>query len=178
MTTKTPLAYLITFTCYGTRLHGSVFGSVDEDHNAYGADYLRPDTARMLVAKKLMKHSPYRLDARRRTVVLGALRQHCEQRSWKLLAVHVRSTHIHFVVAADEKPEIILNQVKAYSSRALNRSGFDDRCGSRWTLHGSTRYIWKPEHVRAAMSYVARQQGPPMAVWEIEDPEPLFNGNG
>jgi hypothetical protein len=32
-----PLAYLITFRCYGTWLHGDARGSVDPTHNVYGA---------------------------------------------------------------------------------------------------------------------------------------------
>ena len=33
----TALAYLITFRCYGTWLHGDSRGSVDRFHNRYGA---------------------------------------------------------------------------------------------------------------------------------------------
>ena len=32
-----PLAYLITFRCYGTWLHGDVRGSMDSKHHVYGA---------------------------------------------------------------------------------------------------------------------------------------------
>jgi REP element-mobilizing transposase RayT len=161
-----PLAYLITFTCYGTRLHGDESGSVDEDHNQFGTPLVPANPRRVLAQEKQMKQVRYTLDQLRRTIVLGALRQHCTQRGWALLAAHVRSTHVHFVVGAEEKPERILNEVKAYTSRALNQTGFDHAFRKRWTVHGSTRYLWKPEQVGNAIHYVIREQGEPMAVWE------------
>lgn len=38
-----PLAYLLTFRCYGTWLHGDARGSVDREHNTYGTPCLDPD---------------------------------------------------------------------------------------------------------------------------------------
>ena len=161
-----PLAYLITFTCYGTRLHGDESGSVDEDHDQFGAPLVPANPRRVFAQQKQMKQPAYRLDHPRRATVLDALRQHCSQRRWRLLAAHVRSTHVHFVVVAMETPEKILNQVKAYASRALNQKGFDNAPRRRWTIHGSTRYLWKPEQVGSAIHYVVREQGEPMEVWE------------
>jgi hypothetical protein len=42
-----PSAYLLTWTCHGTWLHGDERGSVDEQHNRYG----RP----MLAANPMLK---------------------------------------------------------------------------------------------------------------------------
>jgi len=53
-------------------------------------------------------------------------------------------------------------QLKAYASRALNQSG---RRRKHWGHHGSTRYLWEPGHVDAAVGYVVDQQGPPMAMY-------------
>ena len=39
-----PLAYLLTFTCYGTRLHGDTRGTVDRNNNRYGMPFLSPET--------------------------------------------------------------------------------------------------------------------------------------
>jgi hypothetical protein len=41
-----PLAYLITWTCYGTWLHGDERGAADLDHNIPGTPYLPPDAER------------------------------------------------------------------------------------------------------------------------------------
>ncbi len=37
-----PLAYFITFSRYGSRLHGAENGSVDRNHNQYGNDLISP----------------------------------------------------------------------------------------------------------------------------------------
>jgi hypothetical protein len=38
--------------------------------------------------------------------------------------------------------------------------------------HGSTRYLWKEEHVSAAVQYVAFEQGEAMAVYQSDASEP------
>ena len=86
-----------------------------------------------------------------------------------LRAAHVRSQHIHLIVSAQVSPEEILRDVKSYTSRALNHAGLDATGQLRWTRHGSTRYLWKPDEVGAAINYVVREQGKPMAVWEQLD---------
>jgi hypothetical protein len=41
--TDIPLAYLITFRCYGTWLHGDERGSIDRFHNRYKSPYIAPN---------------------------------------------------------------------------------------------------------------------------------------
>ena len=98
-----------------------------------------------------MREPPYLLDAPRR---------------WGLQACHVRTNHVHVIVTAETAPEKVMSDFKAYASRRLReRLGESADC-KRWTHHGSTRYLWKPESVGAAIQYVVREQGEPMAVWE------------
>ena len=176
-----PLAYLITFSCYGTRLHGDENGSVDRSHNTPGAPLLPPSRAWVVTDERRMKQSCYVLNPKRRKIVLRALRQHCAHRGWRLLAAHVRSNHVHIVVAAEQAPERILSEVKAFASRTLNGSDFEEiGPRKRWARHGSTRYLWQPKHVAAAVEYVVHEQGEPMAVWH-EGPGsslPLPGGRG
>ncbi len=103
---------------------------------------------------------------------MKAFREVCALRGWTLLAAHVRTQHIHLVVAAEDGPEKILHDVKAYASRALNRCGLDDANRRRWTRHGSTRYLWKPKQIGAAIHYVVREQGDAMVVWEHPERSP------
>jgi hypothetical protein len=35
----------------------------------------------------------------------------------------------------------------------------------RWARHGSTRFLWNPANVDAAMRYVIEEQGEPMALF-------------
>jgi REP element-mobilizing transposase RayT len=79
-----------------------------------------------------------------------------------LLAAHVRPSHVHVVVEADRTPELVMNALKAYASRALNESGMDQQDRRRWARHGSTLYLWTPTEIATAVHYVLRKQGEPM----------------
>jgi REP element-mobilizing transposase RayT len=109
-----------------------------------------------------MAQAKYSLDEARRVIVLKSLIAECGYRRWHLWAAHVRSDHVHVVVAAPARPEKVLINFKAYASRALTRAGFDHAKRRRWSRHGSTRYLWEAEHVERAIEYVLYQQGKPM----------------
>jgi len=102
---------------------------------------------------------------------MEAIRDVCAQRGWNLLAVHVRSNHVHTVVEAEVPPERIMNDFKAYASRRLNRMKLDEPGRKRWARHGSTRWLWKPRHISAAMQYVVAEQDDPMSVFDAEGSE-------
>src|SRR5262245_8910091 len=95
-----PLAYFITFTTYGTWLHGRDPGSVDRGHNAPGTPFLPPDADLERARLHAMRQEPYLLDEARRVVVLRTIREVATHRGWKLWAAHVRSNHAHIVVTA------------------------------------------------------------------------------
>ena len=163
------MTYLITFACYGCRLHGSESGSVDRDHNAPGTPILEVDSARIVSEGERMDQAPYHLDQIRRDAVLEAIQEVCVHRGWSLLAAHVRSNHVHTVVEAETPPERVMADFKAYASRRLNRMRLDEPNRKRWAYHGSTRWLWKPQHVSAAMQYVVAEQGEAMSVFEFHE---------
>ena len=113
-----------------------------------------------------MDQVPYSLDAPRRAAVLTAIQGVCSYRNWSLLAAHVRSTHVHVVVRAEDKPEKVMNDFKSYASRELNNTGLDQKDRRRWARHGSTRWLHANKEVDAAIHYVLHEQGEPMAVFE------------
>ena len=163
------MTYLITFACYGCRLHGSEAGSVDRDYNAPGTPTLEIDPARAVAESDRMDQAPYLLDQIRRNAVLEAIQEVCVHRGWILLAAHVRSTHVHTVVEAETPPERVMADFKAYASRRLNRMKLDEPNRKRWAYDGSTRWLWKPQHVSAAMQYVVAEQGEAMSVFESHE---------
>jgi REP element-mobilizing transposase RayT len=148
-------------------LHGSEAGSVDRNHNVPGSPLIEVDPKRVLADQRQMGQPPYLLDEHRRAVVLASLMERCTENHWHLLAAHVRTNHVHVVIEADIKPERIMNDLKSYASRCLNAS---ETPRKRWTRHGSTRWLWNPENVTAAIGYVLESQGEPMAVYEAEEP--------
>jgi len=87
-----------------------------------------------------------------------------------LLAVHVRSNHVHIVLDVPVAPEKAMNELKAYASRSLNRAGLDEPDRRRWSRHGSTRYPWTREQREAAINYVITGQGQKMAAFACERP--------
>jgi REP element-mobilizing transposase RayT len=103
-------------------------------------------------------------------VVLDSIRQSCQFRGWWLSAAHVRSTHVHAVVATEEKPERVMGEFKAYASRALVRVGLETSARPKWATHGSTRWLWIEEDVRAAIDYVLNGQGENMEVYQGPEP--------
>src|SRR6266446_2234497 len=64
-----PLAYLITFRCYGTWLHGDERGSMDRKRNKYGAARIQPNIRLKTAETALLKSQPLVLDAGQRIVV-------------------------------------------------------------------------------------------------------------
>jgi REP element-mobilizing transposase RayT len=162
-----PITYLLTFTCYGTRLHGEG-QTVDRDYYLPATPFAGTDPKRASMEQRDMDQGPYELDAGRRDAVLGAIREVCRDRDWPLFAAHVRRHHVHIVVQARTSREAVLNTFKAYASRRLSSHGFDDPFRKRWTRHGSTRYIWKEEDLEAVIRYVLKEQGEPMAVFWVE----------
>jgi REP element-mobilizing transposase RayT len=160
------VTYLITFACYGCRLHGDPSGSVDPTHNMPGTPLLEADSARLAFEGQRMYQAPYHLDQIRRQTVLESIQEVCAYRGWNLLAVHVRSNHVHTVVQSEVPPERVMSDFKAYASRRLNRLGLDAPKRKRWARHGSTRWLSKPQHVSAAVQYVIDEQGDPMSVFE------------
>jgi REP element-mobilizing transposase RayT len=167
LTRAAPLAYFVTFTCYGALLHGNDPLSVDRNHNRPGAPFVPPDKRREAAARCRMDQARYEMDKPRRQIVLSAIQEVAAYRGWQLLAVHVRTNHVHVVLTATaERPERVMNDFKAYASRKLTKAGFDGPGRKRWTRHGSTRYLWTAEEVEAAIQYVVSAQGEPMEVFD------------
>jgi len=155
-----PLAYLITFRCYGTWMHGDGRGSVDRrGHNVYGAPRIPPNQKLERADADGLKSPPLTLGAAQRDAVEKVVREVCESRGFRLDAVNVRTNHVHAVVAADCKPESVMNAFKSYATRRLRELGLLPAEVRPWARHGSTRYLWKPRHVERAIDYVLYGQG-------------------
>jgi REP element-mobilizing transposase RayT len=161
-----PLAYLITFTTYGTWLHGRDPGSVDREHNVPGTPLLAVDPAFEAANRQRLRQEPCLLDAPRRAVVLRTIREVAAHRGWKLWAIHVRTNHVHIVVTATPKPEKVMADFKAWASRRLREVCGEPADRDRWTQHGSTRYLNKEASLAAAIAYVVDEQGEALACFD------------
>ncbi|RPJ60915.1 MAG: hypothetical protein EHM23_08770 [Acidobacteria bacterium] len=171
-----PLAYLITFTTYGTHLHGDPSGSVSKFRNSRDHDYVPdcPDLIRL--SKRAMRDAPFLMNAVVRKVVFGAILATCRRKGWIVLALHVRVTHVHGVICFQEKPRRVVDALNAAASQELNKSALETGRAKRWTRGRSAIPLWTIERVRAANDYVLNQQGEQMETFE--DAEALADLEG
>jgi REP element-mobilizing transposase RayT len=147
-----PLAYLLTWTTYGTWLPGDARGWVEG-----GTPGIQePDGARLAAAQGDLTKAPVTLDEAQRAIVAATIEAHCAIRQWRLHAVNIRSNHVHVVVTADAAPETVMNQLKAWCSRRLNEQGEPRK--HWWTRHGSTKWINGETYLRNAINYVMNRQ--------------------
>ncbi len=149
-----PLAYLITFRCYGTWLHGDERRSMNRKQNVYGTPRIAPKPGLERTERGHLQHEPVTLNAKQRDVVEKAVREVCLHRKYQLRAINVRTNHAHTVVSALREPEPILDAFKSYATRALRRTGLLNVKIKPWARHGSTIYLWKERDVEKAVEYV------------------------
>ena len=157
-----PRAFLITFSTYGTWLHGDERESVDRHNTAFATPRIAPKLRWRAYELRTLKHPPVTLDAPRRRAVKAAIVETCEIRQWGLLALNVRTNHVHSVVAAAVAPERVLNALKANATRRMLQDGCWSYALSPWSDGGSTPYLWTERSVERAIEYVVRRQGPPL----------------
>ncbi len=109
-----PLAYLITSRCYGTWLHGDDRLTVDRHGlNIYGTPRRAANAKLKGLMRQNMKEEPILLNENQRAVVKEAINEVCDYRRYDLKAINVRTNHAHAVVAAQSKPEPIVDALRA-----------------------------------------------------------------
>jgi REP element-mobilizing transposase RayT len=158
--TDTPLAYLITFRCHGTWLHGDERGSIDRFHHRYQSPYISPNPQWLDHNKQQLKDRPLLLNSRQRAIVESAVRETCEKRKWCLEAINVRTNHVHAVVSIGyQSAERALAACKANATRQLRERMLWSSKNSPWAEGGSKRYLWNEQSVARAIDYVLNGQG-------------------
>ena len=158
--TDIPLAYLITFRCYGTWLHGDKRGAIDRYHNRYKSPYIEPNQTWQHHNAQALESQPLILDASQRRSVDCAVRETCDFRKWHLYALNVRTNHIHIVVSIGSiRPGRALSAFKANATRQMRQDGCWRQDQSPWAEKGSKRYLWNEHSVAQAIEYVLNGQG-------------------
>jgi REP element-mobilizing transposase RayT len=158
--TDIPLAYLITFRCYGTWLHGDERGSVNRFRNQFGTEFLPHEKNWLETNASRMKGEEVKLEAARRNCIEEAIRETCDIRNWHLKAVNVRTNHVHVVVSiGDKKPGLALNALKANATREMREKNLWESESTPWAAKGSKRRLWNEKSVEIAIDYVINGQG-------------------
>jgi REP element-mobilizing transposase RayT len=157
---SSPRAYLLTWTTYGTWLPGDERGSVDAEHNAPGGECAAPDAKRHAANVAAMAQPALLLDAPSRRIVHATILAHCAFRGWEIVALNVRSNHVHVVLRCGEiSPKRAAQELKAWATRRLRAAGQVAPGRHVWTERGSGRYLWDEGSVKDAETYVTDCQG-------------------
>jgi len=99
------------------------------------------------------------MNADQRISVEGAIRDDCRRREWSLLAINVRTNHVHTVVTANRKASLVLNAFKANATRQLREDKLWPHTFSPWADKGSKRKLWNERSIGRAIDYVLYGQG-------------------
>lgn len=155
-----PLAYFLTWTCKGTWLHGDERRSVDKAHNKPGEPRIDPNMERETLARIHLDKIPFELSGEARAIVGRTIKDHCTHRSWELIAINVRTNHVHVVVDCGDTcaPEKAMGEFKSWSTRRLRDAGKIRESERPWTSHGSTRWINTRFSLEKAIEYVNEMQ--------------------
>ena len=147
------IALFITWTTYGTWLPGDARGW---RHRTGGHQI--PQEPLETWCRNQMKGDAVLLNMEDRSTVEEACRKHSEFRNWYLYAVAARTNHVHVVVAANLKPQIVRDQLKANCTSALRRQP-NPLCVNRtWTKGGDCEILDTDEDLHAAILYVTEGQ--------------------
>ena len=157
--TDTPLAYLISFRSYGTWLHGDQRGAIDRLHNRYGEPYLPPNKTWQEYNRRQLRTHPLILGTTERGSIENAIRETCQIRKWNLRACNVRTNHVHAVVTANRRADLVLNALKANATRQLRQDKLWLHPFSPWADKGSKILLWTEHSVASAIDYVLNGQG-------------------
>lgn len=162
--------WLITSTTYGTWLPGDKRGFVgplrdsqgsQQIHNEFGTKCDRDIPRLRAWAETQLKNPPIYLNAEQATAVLAQFRETCDYRRWKLVVTAVMPDHFHALVTIPEEVDStkILNDLKSYASRRLNKLWKKSESGTWWTESGSRRRKSTEKAIVNAVRYVFNQNG-------------------
>lgn len=158
-----PKGFLLTWSCYGQRLHGDSRGSVDDQNNIYATATVPTNPRLHSFEAARLAHAPTTLSAPMRRSVHQTILAHAALRGWCVHAANVRTTHVHVVVsgpaAAPMKAE---GEFKAWATRRLREAQLIGAATRVWTKQGSARWIWNDEGWCEAIAYVLAGQGEPL----------------
>ncbi|GMV85833.1 MAG: hypothetical protein AMXMBFR80_16880 [Dehalococcoidia bacterium] len=151
-------ALFLTWRTYGSWLPGDERGWVDAQRNGFGEPMNLPDVRLEGAARGQMGYVPLEFSDHQRLAVDLAIREACEFRGWKVVALNVRTNHVHLVVGADEQPAKVLNVLKARATTALRAGRMVAEHRPIWSRGGSRRVLWDAQALAAAVEYVLNGQ--------------------
>ena len=161
------IGYMLTWTTYGSWLHGNTVGSIWKDKKTATTTLIAANSKLEEAEQCRLKNKTFRMGSRERDIVLQAVLEVCRFRKWDAYAVHVRKNHVHAVISAGVRSERTMNDFKVYATRRLRENAVGHLPEKIWTRHGSMRYLWNERQMAEAIEYVRDQQGQMMAFGRV-----------
>ena len=152
--TETPLAYFITWTVYGTFLHGDA-----RWWRKKGQGEQRPQPLLEQWHRDRRKHDIVLLNDHQREIVNAEIVRHCLHRHWQLWTANPRTNHVHVVITAkDVTGKMVRDQLKANCTRGIREQYklFVDR--PVWTVGGDWQCINSDDDLEQAVLYASEAQ--------------------
>ena len=148
-----PLAYFITWTVYGTFLHG--------DHRWWRQKGMLQAPRPRLEQwhRDRLKHDVVLLNEQQRRIVYQKIVEHSDFRGWKLWIANPRSNHVHVVVASPSYHGTkVRDQLKANGTRGLREH--DELFHERpvWTTKGDVELVWTADELERVVQYAGDGQ--------------------
>ncbi len=143
------IAYMVTWTTYGTRLQG------DKRKYVKDGQILLPNEELAEANAQSLTKDPVRFDRGQRRIVGDAIRQKAVQFNQQIYALAVRSNHVHLLVKYIPKPiELVVQHYKSCAFMALRKIGI---AGQIWTKGFNKRYCFNEATLQKKIEYVNKR---------------------
>ena len=143
----------ITWTTYGTWLPGDARGWRSQKRG-----HQLPDAILEARCEAILISEPVTLRTADRVAVEAACLKHCNFRGWTLHAVNARTNHVHVVVSAYAKPQVVRDQLKANCTQAIRAQTDPLNCERTWTKGGDCQVLFDEDDLFDAIDYVKNAQ--------------------
>jgi REP element-mobilizing transposase RayT len=148
-----PLAWYLTWTTYGTWLHGDPRGS----HSELG--YIPPDPKLHESQRALLVQSIVVLSDEQRSVIEEVLVKECEAQGWELHAKNARTNHVHALLTAARDGKFLRARLKALTSDALSDHSKLPMAGKNgrykwWTEKGNVVEVETEDDIAQLIVYI------------------------
>jgi len=140
------LGYMVTFTTYGSWLQGDKRGFVKDGKVSEASEELEQAN------KKRQSSKNVTLKKEQREIVRTAILRRAERIGENVLAISVRSNHVHAVIEGGGKPiDMVVNRLKTAAYYALREHGFE---GKVWTRGYDKRFCFDEKALKNRIKYV------------------------
>ena len=142
------IAYMITWTTYGTWLQGDKRGFVKD------GEILLPNQSLVDSNKRSLKKEPVKLSGVQRQIAQITIIEKARKLNQRIYALSVRSNHVHIVAEYIPKPiGLVVRHYKNSVQVALRKMGLS---GEVWTKGFDKGYCFNPQTLESRIKYVNR----------------------